>query len=94
MGNLDRTLAAGAALPLVFAGCAGAERPSKQVLTLAVAKSIVAAAEKQAFRRGATLAIAAVDDGGYLVVLHRLGDARVGSVGTAAIKVAIQGGTQ
>lgn len=54
--------------------------PSKKVLTLAVAKRIAEAAEAEAKRRGATVVIAVVDDGGYLLVLYRLDDTQVASV--------------
>jgi glc operon protein GlcG len=66
-----------AALPL------GAELPRKQVLTLEAAKKIAAAAEAEALRRGATVVIAVVDDGGYLIVLERLDDTQVASVEVA-----------
>jgi uncharacterized protein GlcG (DUF336 family) len=54
--------------------------PSKNVLPLGYAKEIVAAAEAEAARRGATVVIAVVDDGGHLIALHRLDDTQVASV--------------
>jgi glc operon protein GlcG len=54
--------------------------PTKKVLTLAAAKKIAAAAEAEALKRGSTVVIAVVDDGGYLLVLHRLDDTQVASV--------------
>jgi uncharacterized protein GlcG (DUF336 family) len=54
--------------------------PSKSVLPLGYAKEIVAAAEAEAARRGATVVIAVVDDGGHLIALHRLDDTQVASV--------------
>lgn len=54
--------------------------PTKEVLTLRAAKAIADAAEAEAQRRGATVVIAVVDDGGYLLVLHRLDDTQVASV--------------
>ena len=51
-----------------------------EVLTLDVAKSIVAAAAAEANRRHATVVIAIVDDGGHLIVLERLDDTQVASV--------------
>ena len=57
-----------------------ADLPTKKVLTLAVAKKIAAAAEAEALKRGSTVVIAVVDDGGYLLVLHRLDDTQVASV--------------
>jgi uncharacterized protein GlcG (DUF336 family) len=54
--------------------------PTKEVLTLRVAKAIADAAEAEASRRGAPVVIAVVDDGGSLLVLHRLDDTQVASV--------------
>src|SRR5690242_955235 len=60
--------------------------PTKQVLTLGAAKKIAAVAEAEAKRRGATVVIAVVDDGGYLLVLERLDDAQVASVDVGIAK--------
>ena len=57
-----------------------AELPVKQVLTLNAAKKIADAAESEAVKRGATVVIAVVDDGGYLILLERLDDTQVASV--------------
>ena len=57
-----------------------ADLPTKKVLTLAAAKKIASAAEAEALKRGSTVVIAVVDDGGYLLVLHRLDDTQVASV--------------
>lgn len=59
---------------------AQAQLPTKRVLTLNVAKKIAAAAEAEALKRGSTVVIAVVDDGGYLLVLERLDDTQVASV--------------
>ena len=59
---------------------AAAETPTKPVLTLGTAKKAVEAAEKEAGRRGATVVIAVVDDGGQLILLERLDDTQVASV--------------
>lgn len=59
---------------------AGEETPVKPVLTLSAAKRAVEAAEKEAVRRGATVVIAVVDDGGQLILLERLDDTQVASV--------------
>ena len=59
---------------------AQAQLATKRVLTLTVAKKIAEAAEAEALRRGATVVIAVVDDGGYLLVLERLDDTQVASV--------------
>lgn len=63
-----------------------AQLPTKQVLTLEAAKKIAAATEAEAKKRGATVVIAVVDDGGYLLVLERLDDAQVASVDVGIAK--------
>jgi hypothetical protein len=72
------------ALVLALLACAPAlgraELPSKQVLTLGVAKSVAEAAESEAQRRGSTVVVVVVDDGGHVLVLHRLDDTQVASV--------------
>lgn len=67
-------------LLLFVAAVAQAQLPAKRVLTLKVAKKIAEAAEAEAQKRGATVVIAVVDDGGYLLVLERLDDTQVASV--------------
>jgi len=73
-------------LPLTTAFAAQAQLPTKQVLTLDVAKKIAAASEAEAKKRGATVVIAVVDDGGYLLVLERLDDTQVASVDVGVAK--------
>src|SRR6185369_11620254 len=70
----------------VWAVTAKAQLPTKQVLTLDTAKKIAAVAEAEARKRGATVVIAVVDDGGYLLVLERLDDAQVASVDVGIAK--------
>jgi len=65
------------------ASTARAQLPTKPVLPLSVAKRIAAAAEKEAMKRGATVVIAVVDDGGHLIALERLEDTQVASVDVA-----------
>jgi glc operon protein GlcG len=72
-------IAAGFLLPFT-AIVVQAQLPAKRVLTLKVAKKIAEAAEAEAQKRGATVVIAVVDDGGYLLVLERLDDTQVASV--------------
>lgn len=60
-----------------------AELPTKKVLTLGMAKKLVAAAEAEAKKRRATVVIAVVDDGGQLILLERLDDTQVASVEVA-----------
>jgi glc operon protein GlcG len=67
---------AGLAAPIQAQG----DLPTKKVLTLAVAKRIAETAEAEANRRGSTVVIAVVDDGGHLLVLHRLDNTQVASV--------------
>jgi len=57
-----------------------AELPTKAVLTLEAAKRIGAAAEAEANKRGATVVIVVVDDGGSVLWLERLNDTQVASV--------------
>jgi glc operon protein GlcG len=54
--------------------------PVKKVLTLEAAMTAASAAQAEATKRGATVVIAVVDDGGHLVLLHRLDDTQVASV--------------
>jgi glc operon protein GlcG len=68
------------ALLAASAPAARADLPSKKVLTLEVAKKVAEAAEAEAKRRGSTVVIVVVDDGGYPLVLHRLDDTQVASV--------------
>jgi len=55
----------------------------KQMLTLAGAKAIAAAAEAEALRNRWNVVIAVVDDGGHLLLLQRLDDTQIGSVDIA-----------
>jgi glc operon protein GlcG len=71
------------ALILSVAPVVQAELPTKKVLTLGMAKRLVAAAEAEAKKRGATVVIAVVDDGGQLILLERLDDTQVASVEVA-----------
>ena len=57
-----------------------AELPTKRVLTLGVAKTIGAAAEAEALKRGATVVIVVTDEGGHVLYLERLNDTQVASV--------------
>ena len=68
------------ALSLSIGPAAKAQLPVKKVLTLDVTKKIAAAAEGEAKKRGATVVIAIVDDGGHLLLLERLDDTQVASV--------------
>ena len=76
----DLSIIVGICLALAAAVGAQAELPNKKVLTLDVAKKIAAAAEAEAKKRNATVVIVVVDDGGHMLVLHRLDDTQVASV--------------
>ena len=52
--------------------------PSKPVLTLDAARRVAAAAEAEARKNNWAVAIAVVDDGGHLVVFHRIDGAKLG----------------
>lgn len=70
-------------LALFFAmslATARAELPTRRVLTLTAAKKIAQAAEAEAIKRGATVVIVVVDEGGYPLYLERLDDTQVASV--------------
>jgi len=73
-------------LIMTAASATRAQLPVKQVLTLDAARKIAAAAEAEAKKRGATVVIAVVDDGGYLLVLERLDDTQVASVDVGIAK--------
>ena len=73
-------------LLVLWAAAAQAQLPTKQVLTLDAAKKVAAAAEAEAKKRGATVVIAVVDYGGYLLVLERLDDTQVASVDVGIAK--------
>jgi len=73
----------GAIVLSVLAGGAQARSatlPSKPVLTLEAAKRVGAAAEAEAIKRGATVVIVVVDEGGHVLFLERLNDTQVASV--------------
>lgn len=73
-------------LILFIATSVQADLPVKRVLTLDVAKKIASAAEAEASKRGATVVIVVVDDGGYPLVLLRLDDTQVASVDVGIAK--------
>lgn len=59
---------------------------SKQVLPLALAKTIAAAAEAEAVANGLTVVIVLVDDGGHLIYLQRMDGTQLGSIDIAVAK--------
>jgi glc operon protein GlcG len=68
------------ALLFLLTVAAKPELPVKTVLTLDAAKKIAGAAEAEARKRGATVVIVVVDDGGHMLFLERLDDTQVASV--------------
>ncbi len=62
------------------------ELKQKYVLTLDVAKQIVAAAEAEAISRGWTVAISILDDGGHLILFHRIDGTQFGSCEISILK--------
>lgn len=77
---MKRLNAAAMAALLMLPAPARAELPLKPVLTLEAAKMVAGAAEAEALKRGATVVIVVVDDGGHVVLLQRLNDTQVASV--------------
>lgn len=58
----------------------------KYVLTLDIAKQIVAAAEAEAISRGWTVAVSILDDGGHLILFHRIDGTQFGSCEISLLK--------
>jgi glc operon protein GlcG len=79
-------------IPLLVLGLAAAnsilaaELAVKKSLTLAAAKEIAAAAEKEATANKWNVVIAVLDDGGNLVYLQRMDDTQIGSIDIAIAK--------
>jgi len=59
---------------------------TRTTLTLADAKRIADAAEAEAARQNWNVAIAVLDDGGHLLLLHRMDGTQIGSVAVAQEK--------
>ena len=62
---------------------AAAQLPTKRVLTLDAAKRMAAAAEAEAAKNGWLVAVAVVDDGGNLLLFHRMDNAKLVAVDIA-----------
>ena len=60
--------------------------PVKKVLTLEAARLAMAAAEAEAAKGGWAVAIAVVDEGGHLLMVHRLDGTQWSSIDTAVQK--------
>src|SRR5213592_171589 len=74
-----RKLACGTILALAVTTTVSAQTLDKKVLSLEAATKIAAAASAAAKAHGVGVVIAIVDDGGHLILLHRLDDAQVAS---------------
>ena len=65
-----------------------------QKLTLDDARIIMAAAEKKALSIGIDMDIAIVDDGGHLIMFHRMDNARITSIDVAISKAFTAAGSR
>ncbi len=73
-------VACGVALLGLLAATGSAQTIDKKTLSLEAATRMAAAAETAARARGVGVVIVVVDDGGHVILLHRLDDAQVASV--------------
>lgn len=73
-------------LAALSAGSTFAQLPTKPMLTLDVAKKIVAKAEALALKEKFTVVVVVVDDGGNLVLLERMDGTQLGSLAVAQAK--------
>jgi uncharacterized protein GlcG (DUF336 family) len=62
---------------------AAEQLPTKRVLTLDAAKRMTAAAETEAAKNGWLVAVAVVDDGGNLLLFHRMDNAKLVAIDIA-----------
>ena len=79
---MHKLLAFGAGVALSLAVTTGvcAQTVDKKTLSFEAAMKVAAAAGAEAWARGLGVVIAVVDDGGHLILLHRLDDTQVASV--------------
>lgn len=71
----------GLLLAAALAGTTGlAQTIDKKTLSFEAARKVAAAAESAARAKGVGVVIVIVDDGGHVILLHRLDDAQVASV--------------
>lgn len=77
---------------------AAQQLPTKRVLTLDAAKRMAAAAEAEAVKNGWLVSVAVVDDGGHLLLFHRMDNAKLVAndiaIRKAKTAVAFQGETK
>jgi glc operon protein GlcG len=70
----------GVALVGLLAAAASAQTINKKTLSFEAATKMAAAAETAARARGVGVVIVVVDDGGHIILFHRLDDTQVASV--------------
>lgn len=70
----------GIALVCLLAAAGSAQTIDKKTLSFEAARKVAAAAEAAARAKGVGVVIVVVDDGGHLILLHRLDDTQVASV--------------
>jgi len=73
-------IVAAVAVSWVVAMSASAQTVDKKTLSFEAAMKIATKAAEEARARGVNVVIAVVDDGGHLILLHRLDDTQVASV--------------
>ena len=70
----------------VTTGLGAQQLPTKRVLTLEAAKRMAAAAEAEAAKNNWLVTVAIVDDGGNLLLLHRMDNAKLVAIDIATRK--------
>jgi uncharacterized protein GlcG (DUF336 family) len=84
--NLTTLALAGAAALVLSTAGASAQMLDKKTLSLAEAMKVSAAAQEEAKKNNWTVAIAIVDDGGHLILLHKMDETQLGSIRVALDK--------
>jgi len=79
MGKVT-TLALAGALTIGMSAAASAQLLDKKTLSLAEAMKVAAAAQEEAKKNNWTMVITILDDGGNLVLLHRMDETQLGSI--------------
>ena len=80
------TLALAGAVSFCVSAGASAQMLDKKTLSLAEAMKVSAAAQEEARKNNWTMVVAVVDDGGNLVLLHRMDETMLGSIQVAQDK--------
>jgi uncharacterized protein GlcG (DUF336 family) len=71
---------------MLLASMASAQLATKKTLTLEAAQKVAAAAEAEAKKNNFTMVICIVDDGGNIILLHRMDGTQLGSIQVAQDK--------